>query len=57
MKNSRRKGAADDKPTVQTVKLETALFVRLKMFGIKTRRSSQDILRTALVEYLKKMKG
>ncbi len=48
---------AEDKPTVQTVKLETSLFIRLKVFSAKTRRSNQDILRTALIEYLKRVKG
>lgn len=50
-----KKAAGDDRPIVQTVKLEPALFVRLKTFGAKSRRSNQDILRTALNEYLKKM--
>jgi predicted transcriptional regulator len=49
--------AAEEKPITQTVKLEKALFVRLKTFSAETRRSNQDILRTALIEYLKKMKG
>ena len=48
--------AAEEKPVVQTVKLEQGLFVRLKLFGAKTRRSNQDILRVALIEYLRKMK-
>ncbi|HET9366386.1 MAG TPA: hypothetical protein VFP71_15375 [Candidatus Angelobacter sp.] len=48
--------AAEDRPIVQTVKLEPALFVRLKIFGAKTRRSNQDILRTALIDYLKNAK-
>jgi hypothetical protein len=34
-----------------------ALFVRLKTFIAKTRRTNQDILRTALIEYLKSMKA
>ena len=51
-----RKTAAEEKPIVQTVKLEPALFVRLKTFGVKTRRSNQDILRSALIEYLNKSK-
>jgi hypothetical protein len=49
--------AVEDKPITQTVKLEHALFVRLKTFSAQSRRSNQDILRTALLEYLKKMKG
>jgi len=44
---------AAEKPVAQTVKLEQALFVRLKTFSAKTRRTNQDILRTALVVYLK----
>lgn len=47
-----KKTAAEERPIVQTVKLEPALFVRLKVFGAKTRRSNQDILRSALIEYL-----
>ena len=48
---------AEKKPVTQTVKLEHELFVRLKTFSAKTRRSNQDILHTALVDYLRKMKG
>ena len=51
-----KKAAAEERPIVQTVKLEPALFVRLKTFGAKTRRSNQDILRSALIEYLNKSK-
>ena len=47
----------EEKPVTQTVKLEPSLFVRLKTFSAKTRRTNQDILHTALVEYLQKMKG
>lgn len=49
--------APEEKPIVQTVKLEPALFVRLKVFGAKNRRSNQDILRTALIEYLSNAKS
>ncbi|HKD85413.1 MAG TPA: hypothetical protein VKB58_11750 [Terriglobales bacterium] len=52
-----RKQTAEEKPIVQTVKLEPTLFVRLKVFGAKNRRTNQDILRTALTEYLRKMKA
>jgi hypothetical protein len=52
-----RKKAAEEKPVTQTVKLELELFVRLKTFSAKTRRTNQDILRTALVEYLSKNKA
>ena len=51
-----KKTPAEERPIVQTVKLEPALFVRLKVFGAKTRRSNQDILRSALIEYLNKTK-
>lgn len=47
------KSAVEEKPIVQTVKLEAALFVKLKTYGAKTRRTNQDILRSALIEYLK----
>ena len=50
------KSAAEERPIVQTVKLEPALFVKLKTFGAKARRSNQDILHSALVQYLTKMK-
>lgn len=49
--------AAGEKPIVQTVKLEQPLFVRLKTFSAKTRRTNQDILRSALIEYLSKMRA
>jgi hypothetical protein len=55
MKNKAK--AAEEKPITQTVKLEPALFVQLKTFGAKTRRTNQDILHEALIEYLKKMKA
>jgi len=55
MKPTRK--AMEEKPVVQTVKLEQPLFIRLKVFGAKTRRSSQDIIRTALIEYLNRMKS
>jgi predicted DNA-binding protein len=49
------KPKAEEKPVAQTVKLEQRLFERLKVFSAKTRRTHQDILRTALLEYLKQM--
>jgi hypothetical protein len=49
-----KKTVAEERPIVQTVKLEPTLFVRLKTFGAKTRRTNQDILRSALIEYLNK---
>lgn len=52
-----KKASATEKPIVQTVKLEPALFVRLKLLGAKTRRTNQDILLTALIEYLNKLKA
>jgi hypothetical protein len=51
------KPKADEKPIVQTVKLDAATFVRLKTYGAKSRRSNQDILLTALLEYLSKAKA
>jgi predicted transcriptional regulator len=48
---------AEVKPVAQTVKLEQELFVRLKTFGANTRRSNQDIIRAALIEYLDKNKA
>jgi hypothetical protein len=51
-----KKTAPEERPIVQTVKLEPALFVKLKTFGARTRRSNQDILHSALVEYLNKTK-
>ena len=47
------KAKVEQKPITQTVKLEQEVFVRLKTFSAKTRRTNQDILHTALVEYLK----
>jgi len=52
-----KKAAGEERPIVQTVKLELPLFVRLKTFGAKTRRSNQDILRSALIEYLSKQRA
>ncbi len=48
---------AEEKPVVQTVKIEPPLYLRLRILGAKTRRSNQDILHTALVEYLAKLKA
>jgi hypothetical protein len=47
-----KKKTVDNPPTVQTVKLPHELFVRLKLYGAENRRSNQDILLTALEEYL-----
>lgn len=52
-----KRQTTNEKPVVQTVKLEQPLFVRLKTFSAKTRRSNQDILHTALREYLQRMKA
>lgn len=49
-----KKTVPEERPIVQTVKLEPDLFVRLKTFGAKTRRSNQDILHSALIDYLNK---
>ena len=40
--------------TTQTVKLEPELLMRLKIHAAKTCMKQQDILRTALMEYLDK---
>ena len=45
------------KPVAQTVKVPDILFVRLKTFSAKHRRTNQDILLTALEEYLDKNEG
>lgn len=47
----------EQKPIVQTVKLPHDLHIRLKTYGAETRRSNQDILLTALEEYLKRQKA
>ena len=44
----------DRKPVAQTVKVPDVLFVRLKTFSARHRRTNQDILLTALEEYLDK---
>jgi hypothetical protein len=54
----RKKAKSEEKkPVVQTVKLDHDLFVRLKTFSAITRRTHQNILKTALDEYLRKMRG
>ena len=40
------------KPVVQTVKVPPEVFVKLKTVGARERRSSQDIILSALREYL-----
>jgi hypothetical protein len=42
------------KPVVQTVKVPPDLYVRLKTIGARERRSSQDIILTAVREYLER---
>lgn len=54
---ARKTKAAEEKPIVQTLKLSPPVYVRLKTFGAKARRSNQDILHAALIEYLHKMKA
>ena len=48
---------APRKPVVQTVKLPDHIFVRLKTLSALERRSNQDILLTALCDYLDKRGG
>jgi hypothetical protein len=45
-------GAAPDKPVALTVKVDDKLFVRLSTFRAKERKTSQEILQQALLEYL-----
>lgn len=40
------------KPVVQTVKVPPDIYIRLKTMGARERRSSQDIILTAVREYL-----
>jgi hypothetical protein len=42
------------KPVVQTVKVPRDVYVRLKTVGAQERRSSQDIILSALREYLER---
>ena len=42
------------KPVVQTVKVPPDVYVRLKTVGAQERRSSQDIILSALLEYLER---
>ena len=42
------------RPVVQTVKVPPDVFIRLKTVGARERRSSQDIILTALTEYLER---
>jgi hypothetical protein len=46
--------AAAEKPVTVTVKLDTQLYRRLKTYGVDHRRTGQDILVAALVDYLNK---
>lgn len=47
----------EEKLIAQTVKLDAKLFIRLKTFSARARMTHQDILRTALVDYLRKMQA
>lgn len=44
--------SAPGKPVALTLKVDTGLYVRLSTFGATQRRTNQDILRQALMEYL-----
>jgi hypothetical protein len=46
--------ASPTKPVVQTVKVPPDVYVRLKTIGARERRSSQDIILTAVREYLER---
>jgi predicted transcriptional regulator len=43
---------AEPRPSTQTVKLPEPEFIRLKTLSARTRRKHQDIILTALREYL-----
>jgi hypothetical protein len=45
-------GGDHAKPIVQTVKVPPDVFIKLKTVGARERRSSQDIILSALREYL-----
>ena len=44
-----------DKPVVQTVKVPLDVYIRLKTMGARERRSSQDIILSAVREYLDRL--
>jgi hypothetical protein len=46
--------AGPRKPVVQTVKVPPDVYIRLKTIGARERRSSQDIILTAVREYLER---
>jgi hypothetical protein len=46
-----------EKKRVQTVKMTDDELMRLATFGIRTRRSNQDIIHTAVLEYLEKQQA
>lgn len=46
--------AAPTKPVVQTVKVPPDVYIRLKTIGARERRSSQDIILSAVREYLER---
>jgi len=48
----RGRNTAPKKPVAQTVKIDSELFVRLSAFRAKERKTSQEILQQALLEYL-----
>ncbi|MGB8060695.1 MAG: hypothetical protein WCF26_02215 [Candidatus Sulfotelmatobacter sp.] len=41
-----------NKPVAQTVKIDGELFIRLSTFRARERKTSQEILQQALMEYL-----
>ena len=48
----RASAKAAETPVALTVKVDDGLYDRLRMFGATQRRTHQDILQQALVEYL-----
>jgi hypothetical protein len=46
-----------ERKRVQTVKMTDEELMRLATFGIRTRRTNQDIIHTAVLEYLEKQQA
>lgn len=42
----------DQQTSVQTLRIKSELLYRLKIHAAKTRKSQQEVMHTALVEYL-----
>lgn len=44
--------AKQEKQSIQTLRIDQELLLRFKIFAANTRQTQQDVLYTALVEYL-----